>query len=374
MKKPCIINIKNIIWAFLALFLLILIILFPKSSISYASDALNIFLSNVFPCIFPFMIANSIFIKTNALNVIGSILSPAGKFFFNCPGESVFCFLIGALSGYPIGSKMTCELYAKGKLSKPEAIITLCMSSVTSPLFISATVCLSIFNIPQAALYICTSHYIGALISAFIISFTNKKRRIMPFDYLNEIKHGFKSFISTPINETAGEMLKESILNAIKSCCIIGGFIIIFSVFCNLITKNTSITAHISSFINAKSDVFDAIFTGIIEMTSGLISLSSIEDINAKISIASFIISFGGLSIFAQSAVFIPKELNLKAFFLLKILHGIFAFLIAFVLLNIFPITIKTGGFPPALNVASSVFPYVGMIYAFLSISLLYSR
>jgi hypothetical protein len=87
-----------------------------------------------------------------------------------------------------------------------------------------------------------------------------------------------------------------------------------------------------------------AVATGFIEITNGVNALSSTPG-KAQIIAAGGVISFGGLSIFAQSLSFLGKtDLNPRIYFLSKLLHCALSIALGAAL---FP----KGGFPPQESV-----------------------
>ena len=50
------------------------------------------------------------------------------------------------LSGYPLGAKLTCDLYNENKISKSEAQRILCFSNNSGPIFIIGTIGTQMLN------------------------------------------------------------------------------------------------------------------------------------------------------------------------------------------------------------------------------------
>lgn len=80
-----------------------------------------------------------------------------------------------------------------------------------------------------------------------------------------------------------------------------------------------------------------SIFKGILEVTNGLKTLTSIsvEATISEICIAAFLLGFGGISVLMQVSSIISKNnLSIKPYLLGKLLHGIIASLYTFLILK----------------------------------------
>ena len=85
-----------------------------------------------------------------------------------------------------------------------------------------------------------------------------------------------------------------------------------------------------------KKDLSIGCFKGILEITSGLKILSSLSiDYKLLLPLAAIILGFGGFSVHMQVASIISNtDLSIKPYLLGKALHGIFAGLITYFILN----------------------------------------
>ena len=133
-----------------------------------------------------------------------------------------------------------------------------------------------------------------------------------------------------------GYALKKSLEDGINTAFSIGGFIIIFSVLIAIIQNNnifSLITSKVESLLHLEPNLLYAIFLGSIEITNGCSMLSSSSlPISLKLSLISFLCSFSGLSIIAQSYSFMNKHnISLLRYFLFKLFQGVLSFFITFI-------------------------------------------
>lgn len=79
-----------------------------------------------------------------------------------------------------------------------------------------------------------------------------------------------------------------------------------------------------------------ALFEGMIEITRGCLSLCHLTNRQLAVTLASFVISFGGISTLLQAQTMLKSVgLETKIFALMKILHGLLSALITLILLQI---------------------------------------
>ena len=74
-----------------ALIFIILIVTYPKQSLSASLKGLDTWLNIVLPALLPFFIASEIMIELGFVDFLSVLLSPIIRPLFNCPGHSSFC-------------------------------------------------------------------------------------------------------------------------------------------------------------------------------------------------------------------------------------------------------------------------------------------
>lgn len=99
----------------------IALVVFSKSNLSSAKAGLTLWATAVVPSLFPFFIATELLSYTNIIHIIGKLLNKFMRPIFNVPGEGAFAFIIGLISGYPVGAKVVCKLFHDGLCTKSEA-------------------------------------------------------------------------------------------------------------------------------------------------------------------------------------------------------------------------------------------------------------
>lgn len=97
------------------------LVLFSKSNLTATKEGLLLWSSSVVPALFPFFVATELLSHTKIISFLGKKLEFLMRPIFNVPGEGSFAFIMGIISGYPIGAKIVTELRQDGICSKEES-------------------------------------------------------------------------------------------------------------------------------------------------------------------------------------------------------------------------------------------------------------
>lgn len=135
-----VVSLKSMILPVIFVLFTIGLILFSNSNLIAAKNGLKLWANNVVPTLFPFFIATNLLSHTNVIYYISKAFNKIMKPLFNVPGESAYAFIIGLISGYPIGAKIVTDLRNSNLCSKDEGERMLCFTNNSGPLFIIGTV------------------------------------------------------------------------------------------------------------------------------------------------------------------------------------------------------------------------------------------
>ena len=277
------------------IFLIYLGIFFKPSLIIDSSiNSINIFKTKLFPTIFPFFTLATLMLELGYASKISYILNPIFKKLFHADGYFSFIVLVSLISGFPSGSKYVDLCYKRQNITKDIGNYLLTFTHFPNPLFVLGSVSLIIKDISLAykILFI-------TIISNLLLGII-----LRPKNYIT-------SEISSNEKISLKEALPKAINEAIKLLLFMFGSITFFM----FISKLVSYFFYFNNF-------FEVVFTGILDMTSG-ISISSILNIDQNVQsliILSFI-NFGGASIHLQVLNNIKEEdLEYKYFFFGRII------------------------------------------------------
>ena len=316
-------NILKYILICIILLLMLLIIVMPKISINSFWQGLIIWATNVLPAMLPYFILTKLLSYTQLTSKIGLFFSPITHKLYGVGGVAGYISIMSIISGYPVGAKITSELYQDGIITSGQAKTIASFTSTSGPLFIIGTVGIGLFNSSQLGIIILISHFLGAIINGLFYRYNG-----------NDTQYKLHTQQSNNSN-----ILSDSMYSSITSILIVGGFIALFYMIlqCLLHLNIFKIITSPLNKLGIKEGITNGIISGLIEVTSGAIMLSKCN-LSFKIitPILTFLISFGGLSIHAQALCFLQSfKMKYSEFLLQKTTHAIISSLLATIIVLI---------------------------------------
>lgn len=317
------------------------LLIFSNSNLSSAKTGLSLWANSVVPSLLPFFIATELLGYTNVVSILGKLLNRFMRPIFNVPGEGAFPFVMGIISGYPMGAKIVSNFKSQGICTNEEAERLLAFTNNSGPLFIIGTVGIGLFKDTNTGILLFLTHILACLTVGFIFRWwkSGRKKRTA---FLQDSSNTVPSKVSL---SNLGEVLASSIMSAINTVFLIGGFIVLFSVIISIL-ENGGILDAVGNFISPILNVFgipvsyaDGILTGLLELTNGVCSIASIanKSISTNIIICAFLLGFGGISITLQILSITSKaKISIKPYIIGKLLQGTFAAFYTYLFLNTF--------------------------------------
>jgi sporulation integral membrane protein YlbJ len=336
---------KTIFLASGALFLAIALISFPKDSLDASIRGLNMWWEVVFPSLLPFFIVSELLIGFGIVKFIGVLLEPLMRPLFRVPGVGGFVWVMGLASGFPAGAKFTARLRQEKQLTAYEAERLVCFTNASNPLFIFGAIAVGFFDKPHVGILLAAAHYIGNVCVGLVMRFygPNEKGSSREVRKGSQIREAFRALHHTRLDEKRpfGKMLGDAVTSSIQTLLMVGGFIILFSVF-NALLSLVNITEAISFVLSYVLKLFTLpvelgtpLISGLFEITLGSQMASNTAEASLfyQIIITSFILGFCGLSVQAQVASILAEtDIRFKPFFFARILHGFIAAFLTLIL------------------------------------------
>ncbi|UFU00922.1 sporulation integral membrane protein YlbJ [Radiobacillus kanasensis] len=335
---------KTILLASMALFLAGSLIMFPSVSLDASLRGLEMWTEIVFPSLLPFFITAELLIGFGVVKFIGVLFEPIMRPLFNVPGVGSFVWAMGMASGYPSGAKLSSRLRQEKHLTQIEAERLVSFTNASNPLFIFAAVSIGFFNDPQLGILLAVCHYLGNTLVGIFMRFhgmdKEKNERKAKEKERFSIVRAFKEMHQARIEDSRpfGKIFGDAVINSVNTLLMIGGFIIMFSVFTNLLSE-VGIShffaygiEQILQLAQLPEGLALPLFSGLFEITLGaqLISESSISSFLPQAIMVSFILAFNGFSVQAQVASILAEtDIRFAPYFFARLLHGVIASLLA---------------------------------------------
>ena len=338
---------KNLISIIFIVFTLSLVI-FSKSNLVAAKSGLKLWANNVVPSLFPFFIATNLLSHTNIIKYVSKIFNKIMRPIFNVPGESAYAFILGLISGYPVGAKIVTNLRNSSLCTKDEGNRMLCFTNNSGPLFIIGTVGITFFANSSVGILLLISHVLSAITVGIILAILSRFKCANSKDksssYIPNVEKENSTKTCTFLN--LGEILSDALMESAKTIIMIGGFVVIFSVIISILTSSkiiyilSNLLIPIFNIFRIDGEFTNSLISGLIELTNGVSQVASIPNktISINILFSSFLLGFGGLSVLLQVLAIISKsDLSIKPYFYGKLMQGIFAVVYTYILLTVFP-------------------------------------
>ena len=268
--------------ALLCLILILFILSQSDISLHYAFHGLTLWYGKMVPSLLPFMIVMGVCIRQNITGKMVSIFRPLLFPLFRCRNEVLYCILVGFLCGFPMGAKVTAQMYQSRQLSKTESEYLLSFCNNIGPVYCLSFVIplLGIENIP---LFLGIMYGIPFLYG-LLLRYTLYGRAMNT--ELTLAQNLYKE------KESLLYSLDQSIQQSIQSITMLCGYMIFFNLL--------NLLPHILC------PPLLIYLAPILEITGGL---GMLEDGNIMLSLIA--LSFGGLSCLAQTYSTI-RETNLS--------------------------------------------------------------
>ena len=309
---------RNLFLTSSTLFLLYCLLRFPQELLQKAIESVNLWFQLVLPSLFPFLTATGILIRLGVAHKFGQLFQPFMQPVFHLSGICAFPLILGMISGYPSGAKIT---------------VTLCQKKALSP--------------------------------KLFFGFFYKKTNIAA----NSASYAIS------VTEPTGKILSDSVADAMETVTQIGGFIILFGVIIEAL-QQTGIMLLLTQFfcgiLPLSSAVVAGILGGILEMTNGASLLSQApEPTQIQLVCITAILSFGGLSILAQTlGILSPLSIYSIKYIFSKGINSIFSALVCFFCYPIFQEKLIKAVSVSSFPTKTASYPYFSFSFFFLLFSL----
>ena len=356
------------------------LLFFPSASVSGARSGIELCLNSIIPSLFPFFIVTSLMIRMGADSIFSAALSPLMRL-FSVDKNCACAFASGLVGGYPSGARTVHDLYTSGKIDAQNADKCMLFSNNSGPAFIVSYVGASLMSSMAAGWLLYVSHVISSITIGVLVSLFYRARlfnsgKQIPPDIPKPQKRRPSSIQvhSSAADEPFSSVLISCVLSSMQSILKVCAFVIFAKVIISVL--EAAYILDLASWLLSMAFPFlsrselSGLLTGMLEMTSGCQAIGGIADIRSRLCLMSFIISFGGLSIFLQSTPFFTKGFKKYRYIFFKLIQAALSAASTYLLLEFFPLGTVSAYAPYTTSTnskyASLLFPSVVVIGLFL--------
>ena len=285
---------KTIKLSLTAVWMLILI-LDGKTALDGMQDGLKICMETLIPALFPFLFLSSVIsgnLPDNCPGFLSRLIRITG-----IPDYVAMILPIGWLGGYPIGARCASELHSSGSISVEEATDLTVICNAAGPAFLFG-VLLPLFRDKRTVLWLWGIH----LVSAVLVG-SGRRTESRPAAY-------------THITASSFGALMNGAIRTMASVC---GCVILFR------TVLAFLDRWLFWLIPAE---WNALCSGILELSNGSLRLSGIPDEDLRFLIASVLLGFGGICVHLQTLSVFP-QIRYKLYLSGKLRQTVYSFILA---------------------------------------------
>lgn len=280
------------------------LVLFGPQAAAGAAEGFELFISCVFPSLFPFFVCVALL---KGLGVFGVKSGRAGAAIFKI-------FAVSLISGTPTGPMLigsvlpeNTELnYKKQQLNNELRSALAALTNLASPVFIAGAVCSRMFGFRErkAALLLAFSHYGAAALSVSLLMLL-----------ASALNCKFRPAADSQSRIRAAAVFPKAVRESVNSILLVGGTLVFFVVAVRLL-ESSGIVSLFGLNELQKGTLF-----GLLEMTNGIKILSAEPVSRLSLVLTCVLMSFGGLCIFLQTCGVV--NLRPVGYFAAKLFHAL---------------------------------------------------
>ncbi len=308
----------------ISLFFIALLLRNPDISIKYVTRGLSLCTSAVIPTLFPFMVLSELLVRTGGGEILGRIFERPMRTLFGLSGAGSCAFLLGAVCGFPVGSKTAVMLYNRGLMTRDETERLISFCNYPSSAFMISAVGTALWSNRQlgVAMYVCV--LTSGLLYGFAVSIPARRaaRKNKKAGAVSPgIKKPERNAVSDSITAAAGATLNVCAYVAFFSC----------------------VVGCISHMIAGLSPgrITEAVVYSLFELTSGAAAASSVTPRLAGILLCTAAAGWSGLSVHLQifsvcSATDLPAP-RLRRYMIAKAVQAPLSAALMYAAVRLFP-------------------------------------
>lgn len=306
----------------------------PQEAMEAAREGLRLCYNVILPSLFPFFVLSALVVDLGLAGYIGRALDGIMRPLFNVPGACASAFALGFVGGYPVGARTALSLYQKGMCTKTEAERLLAFCNNSGPAFILGVVGAGVFASSKVGLLLYLAHAAASVCVGFLFRFYKREGK-------RRERRASPTFEAERITVAFTGAIKNSFLSTLNICAFVVFFTVVIKLLflSGLLPGLAGVLGALLSPLGFSTQWAERLLTGLIELTSGVWTLTGAGTMSGKLSMAAFLLGWAGLSVHCQVLSFIGGSgLSVKTYIGGKLLHGGLSALFIGLLLRFFPL------------------------------------
>ena len=309
----------------------------PGEAMEGAKEGLQLCFNVIVPSLFPFFVMSSLVVDLGLAAKLGQFMERFMRPLFRVSGSCAAALALGFIGGYPVGARTTLQLYQQGLCTKTEAERLLAFCNNSGPAFIFGVVGAGIFGDGRVGLLLYLTHALASLLVGLIFRFHGRERGVP------------SKRASLPITAVRlPAAFTTAVTRALESTLNICAFVVFFSVVLRLLTAYGVLgaLAELLSLLGLEQEWARRLIAGLLELSSGVSSLSGGRGFVGLASMAAFMLGWAGLSVHCQVLSFlVDSGLSARTYLAGKLCHGLIAAGLTWVVTRLLPLAEPVSGY-----------------------------
>ena len=313
------------------------LLLYPQASMEAARTGIQLCGNVIIPSLFPFFVLSSLVVELGLAEYLGRLLERLMRPLFNVGGACASAFALGFIGGYPVGAKTAISLYQNGMCTKTEAERLLAFCNNSGPAFILGVVGAGVFASSRVGVLLCLAHALASICIGVLFRFYGAGQ---------ERKSGGRRgttprFRAPRFTAAFTGAIKNSFLSTLNICA----FVIFFTVVIQMLVTSgflpglAQVLGTVLAPFGMTPEWARRLLTGLVEISSGVWTLSGEGALSGRLTMAAFILGWAGISVHCQVLSFLGDSgLSARTYLLGKLLHGGLAALFTAALAGVVPL------------------------------------
>ena len=294
----------NLLTNALLIFIFVFIFIYSRIVKITVINGINIWLNNLFPTLFPFLLITKLMIYKNLFINLNNTIGKYIERIFNVSKSATCIIILSFFIGFPGSIVHIKDLLDNKQISIEDANKLVAYTCYSNPIFVISIIGETLLNSKSLGIYIYIIHIISGLLIGLLMR-NKKSNKICNY----EIKEKHNNILMKSINESF-----EVLINILG---IVIFFLIIISII-NTILPNNFLFSLIKSTL---------------EITTGIINIAKYKiNLRLKSSIIGALLSFNGLSIHYQvKSIINSTKIKYKNYLFARIFHSILCFILIYI-------------------------------------------
>ena len=327
-------QLRDGLWGTALLCCALALICWPKEVSAAVQEGLGLCYNVILPSLFPFFILTSLVISLGLAGYLGRLLEPIMRPLFRVGGSCAAALALGFVGGYPVGARAALSLYESGQCTKTECERLLAFCNNSGPAFILGVVGAGIFADSRVGLLLCLIHAAASLCVGLVFRFYRWRDR------------SSERRLSTPIaakrfSSAFTAAVKDSVTSTLNICAFVVCFTVILRLcfLSGLLPALAGLLGRLLSPLGFTEPWARRLLTGLLELSSGVATLTGDGSLSGRVSMAAFLLGWAGISVHCQVLSFLAESgLNVRTYLGGKLLHGLFSAGLTALTLHLFPL------------------------------------